>query len=138
MAQLSGWAGRAADILHSYYNTGATSMSISLGGNNVFQVGNSTQQFVVTPSGALSFEGNTGGSRRTIRCSSRTPRLRNTLDQHYTNLLTESFSQLTRQSDDAQQLFQTQFDSANAQLGATVDALFPAEQLSRHHAQRRS
>ena len=57
MSQLSGWAGRAADILHSYYNTGATSMSISLGGNNVFQVGNSIQQFVVTPSGALSFEG---------------------------------------------------------------------------------
>src|SRR6478736_215888 len=62
MSQLSGWAGRAADILHSYYNTGATSMSISLGGNNVFQVGNSIQQFVITPSGALSFEGTTGGA----------------------------------------------------------------------------
>src|SRR5712672_478805 len=40
MSQLSGWAGRAADILSSYYNTGGNSMSISLGGNNVFQVGN--------------------------------------------------------------------------------------------------
>ena len=62
LAQLSGWAGRASDIIHGTYNTGATSMSISFGGNNVFQVGNTTQQFVVTPSGALSFEGNTGGS----------------------------------------------------------------------------
>jgi uncharacterized protein (DUF1501 family) len=125
MAQLSGWAGRAADMLHSYYNTGATSMSISLGGNNVFQVGNSTQQFVVTPSGALTFEGNTGGSASNP-LQLKNSALRNTLDQHYTNLLTESFAQLTRQSDDAQQLFQTQFDSASAQLGATVDALFPA------------
>src|SRR5262249_12630133 len=62
MSQLSGWAGRAADILQSYFNTGTTSMSISLGGNNVFQVGNSTQQFVITPTGALSFEGTSGGA----------------------------------------------------------------------------
>ncbi len=125
MAQLSGWAGRAADILHSDYNTGATSMSISLGGNNVFQVGNSTQQFVVTPSGALSFEGSSGGAVGNPLLLKNSA-LRNTLDQHYSNLLTESFSQLTKQSDDAQLLFQMQFDSANASLGASVDALFPA------------
>ncbi len=124
MTQLSGWAGRCADILHGYYNTGANSMSISLGGNNVFQVGNSTQQFVVTPSGALSFEGNTGGVTNNPLQFKNTA-LRSTLDQHYTNLLTESFSQLTKQSDAAQLLFQTQFDSANAQLGGAVDALFP-------------
>jgi uncharacterized protein (DUF1501 family) len=124
MSQLSGWAGRTADILQSYYNTGATSMSISLGGNNVFQVGNSTQQFVITPSGALSFEGNTGGAAGNPLQLKNTA-LRGTLEQHYTNLLTESFSQLTKQSDDAQLVFQTQFDSATAQLGASVDALFP-------------
>jgi uncharacterized protein (DUF1501 family) len=124
-SQLSGWAGRCADILNAYYNTGPTSMSISLGGNNVFQVGNSTQQFVVTPSGALTFEGNTGGANPNP-LQLKNSALRNTLDQHYTNLLTESFSQLTKQSDAAQQYFQTQFDSAGAQLGASVDALFPA------------
>ncbi len=125
MSQLSGWAGRAADILQSYYNTGATSMSISLGGNNVFQVGNNTQQFVITPSGALSFEGNTGGASGNPLQLKNTA-LRGTLEQHYTNLLTESFSRLTKQSDDAQLVFQTQFDSATAQLGASVDSLFPS------------
>ena len=124
-AQLSGWAGRCADILHSYYNTGTTSMSISLGGNNILQVGNQTQQFVVTPSGALSFEGDTGGNAGNPFLL-KNAALRNTLDQHYSNLLTESFSQLTKQSDAAQLLFQTQFSSANASLGAAVDALFPA------------
>lgn len=124
MSQLSGWAGRASDILNSYYNTGTTSMSISLGGNNVFQVGNSTQQFVITPSGALSFEGTTGGADpNPLQIKNST--LRNALDQHYTNLLTESFARLTKQSVDAQQVFQTQFDSGTAQLGATLDALFP-------------
>ena len=106
MSQLSGWAGRCSDILHAYYNTGGNSMSISLGGNNVFQVGNTTQQFVITPSGALSFEGNTGGANPNPLQIKNTA-LRNTLDQTYTNLLTESFSRLTRESDDAQSLFQT-------------------------------
>jgi uncharacterized protein (DUF1501 family) len=124
-SQLSGWAGRAADILHSYYNTATTSMSISFGGNNVFQVGNQTQQFVVTPGGALSFEGNTGGVTNNP-LQIKNAALRSTLEQNYSNLLVQSFAQLTKQSDDAQLLFQAQFDSANAQLGATVDALFPA------------
>jgi uncharacterized protein (DUF1501 family) len=125
MSQLSGWAGRAADILQSYFNTGSTSMSISLSGNNVFQVGNTTQQFVITPSGALSFEGASGGAAGNPLLLKNSA-LRNTLDEHYSNLLTESFSQLTKQSTDAQQSFQTQFDSATAQLGSAVDALFPA------------
>jgi uncharacterized protein (DUF1501 family) len=124
MSQLSGWAGRCADILNSYYNTGTNSMSISLGGNNVLQVGNSSQQFVITATGALSFEGTTGGANPNP-LQIKNAALRNTLDQAYTNLLTESFSRITRQSDDAQLLFQTQFDSANAQLGAAADALFP-------------
>jgi uncharacterized protein (DUF1501 family) len=124
MSQLSGWAGRAADMLQSYFNTGTTSMSISLGGNNVFQVGNSTQQFVITPSGALSFEGNTGGNAGNPLQLKNTA-LRNTLEQQYTNLLTEAFSRLTRQSDDAQLFFQTQFDSPAAQLDPTINAYFP-------------
>lgn len=125
MAQLSGWAGRCADILNAYYNPGSSaSMSISLGGNNVLQVGNATQQFVVTPSGALTFEGNTGGVTNNP-LQFKNAALRSTLDQHYTNLLTESFSRLTQESDAAQLGFQSQFDSANAQLGGAVDALFP-------------
>jgi uncharacterized protein (DUF1501 family) len=124
VSQLSGWAGRCSDILNSYYNTGSTSMSISFGGNNVLQVGNSTQQFVVSSAGSLSFDGNTGGSPNNPLQLKNTA-LRSTLDQHYTNLLTESFSQLTKQSDAAQLLFQTQFDSPTGQLGGTIDALFP-------------
>ncbi len=125
MSQLSGWAGRCSDILQSYYNTGNNSMSISLSGNNVFQVGNSTQQFVITPTGALSFDGDSGGANPNP-FQTKNAALRNTLNQTYSNLLTESFSRLTRQSDAAQALFQTQFDSAAADLGASVDGLFPA------------
>ncbi len=119
MMQLTGWAGRAADILQSAFNTGITSMSISLSGNNVFQVGGNTTQFVISSDGSLSFENwNTPHQVKNAA-------LRGTLDQHYSNLLQDSFARLTKQSDDAQLQFQEQFDSAAADLGA-ADALFPA------------
>ena len=119
MLELSGWAGRAADIIHSAYNTSATSMSISLSGNNVFQVGNQTTQFVITPAGSLSFDN--GSTAHQLKNTA----FRNTLEHTYSHLLTQSFASLTKQSDDAQAEFQRQFDSANADLGA-AEALFPA------------
>lgn len=119
MMQLTGWAGRAADILQSAFNTGTTSMSISLSGNNVFQVGSNTTQFVISSEGSLSFENwNTPHQLKNAA-------LRGTLDQQYSNLLQDSFAKLTKQSDDAQLQFQEQFDSSAADLGA-ADALFPA------------
>jgi uncharacterized protein (DUF1501 family) len=121
-AQLTGWAGRASDILHNAYNTGATSMGISFNGNNVFQVGETTQQFVVTSSGALAFTGNSGGAAGNP-LQLKNGALRATLDHHYTNLLTESFSQITKRSDDDGQLFQSKFDAAA--LDASINALFP-------------
>ena len=118
MMQLTGWAGRAADILHAAFNTGITSMSISLSGNNVFQVGEHTTQFVISSDGSLSFENwNTPHQVKNAA-------LRGTLDQHYSNLLQQSFASLTKQSDDAQLQFQEQFDSSAADLGA-AEALFP-------------
>ena len=61
MQQLSGWAGRTADVLHSTHNTGATSMNISLSGNNVMQTGQDVTQFVINGTNALNFTG-TGSS----------------------------------------------------------------------------
>lgn len=123
MAQLIGWAGRAADILNSTYNTGIGSMNISLAGNNVFQVGENTQQFVITPYGSSALAGDDAAPSTPSYLKNTA--LRSTLDQHYTNLLTESFARVTKQSLDAQAQFQQQFNSPAAELGAAVDALFP-------------
>ena len=119
MLELSGWAGRAADIINSAYNTSATSMSISLSGNNTFQVGNDTTQFVITPNGSLSFENYSTPHQLKNQA------FRSTLEQSYSNLLSQSFATLTKQSDDAQLNFQQQFDSSTGDLGAAA-ALFPA------------
>ena len=61
MSHLNGWLGRASDILNSSYNNGAALMNISLGGNNILQVGNQTQQFVVSPNGSMTFTGDNQG-----------------------------------------------------------------------------
>ena len=118
MQELSGWAGRAADILHSAYNTSATSMNISLAGNNVLQVGRNTTQFVITPKGSLSFQSN--GAPNVLKNQT----LRNTLDDNYNNLLSQSFAKLTKNSVEAQENFQSQFDSALGDLGSAA-AFFP-------------
>jgi uncharacterized protein (DUF1501 family) len=123
LSQLSGWAGRAADILHSLNSPEAGSMSLSLSGSNVFQVGNQSQQFVITEGGAIAFDSGPPGSPALLRNAA----LRNILDQQYTHLLTEGFSQVTRQSLDAQAHFQRVFDSPTADLGSEADRLFPSD-----------
>jgi len=119
MLELTGWAGRAADLINSAFNTSSTSMSISLSGNNVFQVGKDTTQFVITPDGSLSFQNYSTPHQLKNQA------FRSTLEQSYSNLLSQSFATLTKQSDEAQLLFQQQFDSSTGDLGSAA-ALFPA------------
>ena len=122
LAQLAGWGGRAADVLHSTVNTGQTAMSISFSGNNLFQVGNSTQQFVVTADGALKFtEG--GGAPAPNPLAVKNAAHRSLIEQHYGNLMQESFAQLTKTSVDLQQYFQTLFNTFNESL---IQTPFPA------------
>lgn len=107
-SQLTGWAGRAADVLHSTLNTQATSMNISFDGNNIFQVGNSTEQFVVTPSGALTFTGS-GQTRADHPLKIKNDAVTSLMEQEYSNLVERAFAQLTRKSVDEQAAFQQVF-----------------------------
>ena len=91
--QLSGWAGRAADVLHSTLNTGQTSMNISYSGNNVLQTGNSTSQFVVTPDGGLNFSGSSETSGPQF---SKNQAMRSLIEESYASVFEQTLSQLTR------------------------------------------
>lgn len=125
--QLTGWAGRAADVLHSSLNTQATSMSISFTGNNIFQVGNATQQFVVTPNGALTFTGaNQGDANHPVRIKNSA--ITSLMEQEYSNLVERAFAQLTRRSVDEQAAFQQIFDAFDDN---SVTTSFPDTHLGR-------
>lgn len=112
MNDLSGWGGRVADVLHSQLNTGKTSMSISLNGNNLFQTGNQTNPFVITPDGALVFEDGRhewpGGDHPfTIKNDA----LRSALEEEHNNLVRQAFSTVMKDSIESQALYQTAYDS---------------------------
>lgn len=121
MTQLSGWAGRTADVLHSTVNGNSIAMNISLAGNSLWQVGNNTTQFVVTDRGALTFTGSEIGDPL------HPMRLKNTahrsiIQQNYANLMQQSYGQLTKSSIELQEFFLQQYNSYN---DSAVAALFP-------------
>jgi len=121
MTQLSGWAGRTADVLHSTVNGSSIAMNISLAGNSLWQVGNNTTQFVVTDRGALTFSGSE------IWDATHPMRLKNAahrsiIQQNYANLMQQSYGQLTKSSIELQEFFLQQYNSYNDEA---VAGLFP-------------
>ncbi len=116
---LTGWAGRIADVLHDTANADKTSMSISFSGNNTFQVGNTTQQFVMTPGGALTFS-DAGQSDSWHPAVAKNVGLNTLLDQEYANLMETAFVQLTESSVEQQQFVQGEFDSFDDNSVATA------------------
>ena len=125
--QLSGWAGRAADVLHSTVNIDETTMqvstvpmNISLNGRNAFQTGQSTEQFVITPSGGLLFSGQDATSGMLL---AKNQGLDNMISQQYANLLTQTFADLTKDSVEKQEEFQDTFDNPGAAIDAALDSV---------------
>lgn len=122
MTQLSGWAGRAADVLHGTANhVDSIAMNISLAGNSLWQVGNATTQFVVTDRGALTFTGSE------ITDALHPMQLKNTahrsiIAQNYANLMQQSYGQLTKSSIELQEFFLQQYNNHD---DSAVAALFP-------------
>lgn len=112
MNDLSGWGGRLADVLHSELNTGQSAMSISLNGNNVFQTGNQTNPFVITPGGALVFEDGRfdwpGGDHPfTIKNDA----LRSALEEKHNNLIRQAFNNVMTESIESQAFYQSVYES---------------------------
>lgn len=112
MNDLSGWGGRMADVLHSTLNTGQTAMSISLNGNNVFQTGNQTNPFVITPNGALVFEDGRynwpGGDHPfTIKNDA----LRSALEEQHNNMVRQAFNDVMTTSIESQAFYQSVYET---------------------------
>ncbi|HWA07838.1 MAG TPA: DUF1501 domain-containing protein [Opitutaceae bacterium] len=53
----TGWGGRLADLTNAFNSNNSVSMSISLNGQNSFQVGKNVAQYSVSPGGAISLSG---------------------------------------------------------------------------------
>jgi uncharacterized protein (DUF1501 family) len=66
----TGWGGRLADLTNAFNENNKISMSISLAGQNSFQVGKDVTQYAVSPNGAIQPNG-TGGNLGALRAKAR-------------------------------------------------------------------
>jgi len=135
---LTGWAGRAADIIHSTHNTEQTGsfympMNFSLSGNSTFQIGESEGQFVITSRGALSFSGSESGDpalqakQQAIRDTVASP-----LEDHYRNLFHRTHGRITANSVERGIEFGNYFENPGTLNGQDVGTVLDAAGFPDH------
>lgn len=89
----TGWGGRTADLINEMNSTSSVSMSISLNGQNSFQVGKKVVQFAVNPGGAISLSGSS--TNTTSAAGLRTRAQKDLLAAKNGNLFETAFAGLT-------------------------------------------
>jgi uncharacterized protein (DUF1501 family) len=87
----SGWGGRVADIINALNANPKISMSITVAGQNSFQVGKTVTEFAVNSSGAAVLNGTTGSSLATTRYATQ----QNIMNLSEQNLFETAFGGLT-------------------------------------------
>ena len=92
----SGWGGRLADLTNAFNQNNTISMSISLNGQNSFQVGQNVVQYAVSPTGAIALSG--AGTGTTSANGVRTTALNDILQTPDHNLFDTAFAGLTSQA----------------------------------------
>jgi uncharacterized protein (DUF1501 family) len=87
----TGWGGRLTDIVNSLNSNPKISMSISVAGQNSFQVGNTVTQFAVNPTGAVVLSGSSGSTIANTRYAAQ----QNILNMQEQNLFEAAFGGVT-------------------------------------------
>jgi uncharacterized protein (DUF1501 family) len=89
----TGWGGRLADVINSFNSGAQLSMSISLAGANVFQIGSEVFPYSVSPTGAISlwYYNEAWSNPETLVTKAM-------LDASYGNLFEKSYSQIFKRS----------------------------------------
>ncbi len=127
----TGWGGRCADLLHAAANPDATvSMSLTVGGTNVFEVGNIVNQYAVSSSGTVT-KFSTGVNPTESLARLQVMRDLFGLDGPVSsNLFVQAFSSTMKRADDNAQVMASVFDNAiNPQLLTTFPATSLGNQL---------
>ncbi len=123
----TGWGGRCADLLHANANpNAAVSMSLTVGGTNVYEVGNQINQYAVSSSGVVKTY--SGGA--TADAVSRVQLMRDLFGDGQTapNLFVQAYSSALKRADDNAQVMGNVFNAATNPPLATV---FPNTNLGR-------
>lgn len=107
-----GWAGRTADLLQSQNTKNGISMNISLSGRNVFQAGNQTVEYVITPNGSVGPRGY-GSNEFSAIDALRTSAVDSLMDMEYKHLFEKTFRDVTKGGIDAHETFKAATGNVN-------------------------
>jgi uncharacterized protein (DUF1501 family) len=117
----TGWGGRLADIVNALNSNPKISMSVSVAGQNSFQVGNNVAQFAVNPSGAVVLTGTSGSTLATARYGAQ----QNILNMQEQNLFEAAFGGTTSAAITDSQLLNSVLASSPA-----LQTVFPTTSIA--------
>lgn len=118
----TGWGGRLADIVNTLNSNAQLSMSVSLFGSNVFQVGHQVTPYQVSPEGVFSLSGHqTGANADPVSVA-----VRQLQQAEYANLFERAYRDVKQRAMDSAQLL----SAALAQAPA-VKTVFPGTKLGK-------
>ena len=103
----SGWGGRLADLINAFNENPTLSMSISLDGQNSFQVGKSVSQFAVNRTGVVNLSG-TGSAAGGVRLEA----LKQVMGQENQSLFQTAFGDITSSAIDTSALLGEALENA--------------------------
>ena len=104
----TGWGGRTADLLHSLNGNAQVSMSMSLAGQNVLQVGDIVTQYQLSTGGSIGLDNFTDGPAGDPVSRA----IRSLLANQTGNLLVGAAGDVTKRALDNNQLLQAALDQA--------------------------
>lgn len=94
----TGWGGRCSDLLHSLNGNTNVSMSISLAGQNTWEVGNVVNPYNVNTDGAPSLRGTTQPNPPSPSSTAQMQVIRDLINLQHANLYEASFADVTRRA----------------------------------------
>jgi uncharacterized protein (DUF1501 family) len=116
----TGWAGRMADVLNARVTNGALGMNISLNGNNIWQTGEQTTTYAISPRGSVNLIGkNARAGVNMLRFDAFT----SMADVQYQNLFEQAYAAELKHSVERDAQFSNAFEAAQ------VNTLFADEDL---------
>ena len=104
----TGWGGRLADLTNAFNENPSLSMSISLDGQNSFQVGKGISQFSVNRTGVVNMNGLGSNPAGQVRLEA----LKSVLGQEDANLFQSAFGGLTKDAIDTGALLGNELENA--------------------------
>jgi len=106
----TGWGGRTADLLRTLNGNAQVSMSMSLAGSNIYQVGDIVTQYQVSPAGTIGLDNFTDGPNGDPVSLA----IRSLLTNQTNNLLVGAAGDITKRALDNNALLQSALDQAPA------------------------